>query len=168
MVSSDQLIIRNATQNDLPAITAIYNDAILHSTATFDTEVKTLDNRLEWLNQHSATYPVVVAESAGKVVGWASLSRWSDRCAYDSTAEISVYLESDFRGKGIGRKLMADVLEKGKAAGLHTVLSRITEGNEVSIYLHKSFGFETVGIMKQVGSKFGQLLDVTMMQKMMQ
>ncbi len=166
MVSSDQLRIRKAQETDLPAITDIYNDAIRHGTATFDTEEKTSENRRLWLAQHSQKYPVVVALINETVVGWASLSRWSDRAAYDDTAEISVYIHKDFRGRGIGRQLMQQVLEHGKQGGLHTVISRITQGNEISIHLHTQMGFETVGILKQVGKKFGHLLDVTLMQKM--
>lgn len=166
MVSSDQLRIRKAQETDLPAITDIYNDAIRHGTATFDTEEKTHENRRLWLAQHSQKYPVVVALINETVVGWASLSRWSERAAYDDTAEISVYIHRDFRGRGIGRQLMQQVLEQGRQGGLHTVISRITQGNEISIYLHTQMGFETVGVLKQVGKKFGQLLDVTLMQKM--
>lgn len=166
MVSSDQVRIRKAQETDLPAITDIYNDAIRHGTATFDTEEKTPENRRLWLAQHSQKYPVVVALINETVVGWASLSRWSERAAYDDTAEISVYIHRDFRGRGIGRQLMQQVLEQGRQGGLHTVISRITQGNEISIYLHTQMGFETVGVLKQVGKKFGQLLDVTLMQKM--
>ena len=166
MVFSDQIRIRKVQETDLPAITDIYNDAIRHTTATFDTEQKTLDNRKQWLEQHSQKYPVVVAALNEKVIGWASLSKWSERAAYDDTAEISVYIHPDFRGKGIGRQLMQQVLHDGKKGGLHTVLSRITQDNEISIHLHKEMGFKIVGTLKQVGKKFGQLLDVTMMQKM--
>ncbi|MBX7205649.1 MAG: GNAT family N-acetyltransferase [Bacteroidia bacterium] len=166
MVSSDQLRIRKAQETDLPAITDIYNDAIKHGTATFDTEEKTPENRRQWLEQHSQKYPVVVALLNETVVGWASLSRWSERAAYDDTAEISVYIHRDFRGRGIGRQLMQQVLDEGRQGGLHTVISRITQGNEISIHLHTQMGFETVGVLRQVGKKFGQLLDVTLMQKM--
>jgi len=166
MVSSDRLRIRKAQETDLPAITDIYNDAIRHGTATFDTEEKTLENRRHWLGQHSQKYPVVVALQNETVVGWASLSRWSERAAYDDTAEISVYIHRDFRSMGIGRQLMQQVLYEGKQGGLHTVISRITQGNEISIHLHTQMGFETVGVLRQVGKKFGQLLDVTLMQKM--
>lgn len=159
------LTIRQATLNDMGIVADIYNDAILNTTATFDTETKTLENRIQWLNQHSAMNPVIVGELEGAVVGWASLSKWSDRCAYDTTAEVSVYVHKDFRDRGIGRKLLEVITLEGEKAGLHTILSRITQGNEKSIHLHELFGYEHIGVLKEVGMKFGQFLDVHMMQK---
>ena len=96
--------IRAAEINDVPSITEIYNEAVLNTTATFDTEIKTLDNRIEWFNQHGAQHPVLVAIVKGEVAAWASLSRWSDRAAYDTTAEESVYVSKEFRNKGIGKQ----------------------------------------------------------------
>jgi len=159
------LIIRQAILEDLGAITEIYNEAILKTVATFDTEPKTLEEQKIWFANHGSKYPILVAEQDGLVVGWASLSRWSDRCAYSDTAEISLYVEEEFRGKGIGRKLMEAIIREGQKAGLHTVIARIAEGTEVSIHLHESVGFEHIGIMKEVGRKFGKLLDVYLMQK---
>lgn len=156
--------IRKAILSDAQAIADIYNEAILNTTATFDTELKSLANREEWLNQHSEKYPVVVAENEGKVIGFASMTRWSDRAAYDDTAEISIYIDPSYHNKGIGKQLMQAIIEAGKQGGLHCVLSRITQGNDKSIYLHQQFGFRTVGIMQEVGRKFGKLLDVTLMQ----
>lgn len=167
MVSFDQYTLLPATEEHLKGITSIYNDAIENGIATFDTEQKSLDNRREWLHQHGPKYPVWVALAGTEVAGWASLSRWSDRCAYDNTAEISVYIHPEYQGKGLGRQLMKAVLEQGKQHGLHTVLSRITEGNDKSIHLHKELGFSLIGVLKEVGTKFGRTLDVTMMQKML-
>ena len=107
---------------------------------------------------------MIVAEVQGEVVGWASLSRYSDRLAYEKTAEISVYVKDGFRGRGIGRKLMEEIIARGRAAGLHTILARITASNEQSIYLHEAFGFQHIGVMREVGRKFGMLLDVCLMQ----
>lgn len=158
--------IRPATLSDLSAITAIYNEAIRNTTATFDTEEKSIEDRRHWFNQHDQSFPVIVAEEAGEIVGWASLSRWSDRCAYDSTAELSVYVDLRYRGKGIGKYLMQMIVLAGENAGLHCLLSRITEGNEQSIHLHEQLGFFHVGVLRQVGKKFGRFLDVYMMQKL--
>lgn len=156
--------IRKALAADAEAITAIYNDAICNTTATFDTELKSVENRKEWLEQHSDKYPVLVAVEHETAIGFASMTRWSDRTAYDNTAEISIYIHPDHRNKGIGKQLIKAILEAGRAGGLHCVLSRITQGNDKSIYLHEQNGFRTVGVLKEVGQKFGQLLDVTMMQ----
>ena len=157
--------IRQATLEDLGAITEIYNDAILRTVATFDTTPKTPEDQKVWFADHSPKYPVLVAEGDGLVVAWASLSKWSDRCAYSDTAEISLYVREAYRGRGIGKKLSEAIIQKGQEAGLHTVIARIAEGNEVSIHLLESAGFEHIGVMKEVGRKFGKLLDVYLMQK---
>lgn len=158
--------IRKAIDSDIDAITVIYNDAVLNTTATFDTESKTRENRLVWLKERSDDFPVLVAELDSNVVGYASLSRWSDKKAYDITAELSLYIHPLHRGKGIGKKLLHELIIVSKETGLHSIISRITEGNEHSIHLHKNVGFETVGVLKESGKKFERLLDVTIMQKM--
>ena len=159
-----ELIIRQAQITDLPAITRIYNDAILKTVATFDTEPKSLTEQERWFREHGDTNPILVAAMRGNIIGWASLSRWSDRCAYSDTAEISLYISESHQGKGFGRQLMKCIIEKGRQAGLHTVIARIAEGNDISVHLHESLGFRHVGIMKEVGRKFGRLIDVHMMQ----
>jgi L-amino acid N-acyltransferase len=158
------LTIRQAVVTDLAAITEIYNDAILTTTATFDTEPKTGEEQATWFKNHNSRNPVIVAETDNIVVGWASLSKWSDRCAYSDTAEISVYVRNGYRGQGIGKKLMKAIILKGKEAGLHTIIARIVAGNKESLHLHEDMGFDHIGVMKEVGKKFGKLLDVHMMQ----
>jgi phosphinothricin acetyltransferase len=159
------LMIRQAILEDLGAITEIYNEAIIETVATFDTKPQTLEEQKIWFTNHGAKYPILVAEQDGLIVGWASLSRWSDRCAYSDTAEISLYVKKEHRGKGIGRKLLEAIVQKGQEVGLHTVIARIAEGNEISVHFHRPVGFEHVGIMKEVGRKFGKLLDIHLMQK---
>ena len=159
------LEIRRATADDLPAITEIYNDAILKTVATFDTETKTLEDRQAWFEHHGAKYPVLVAVEDGVVKGWASLTAYSDRCAYSGTVENSVYVREDCRGYGIGKKLLDALMDEGRKACFHTVIARIAETNDISIRLHEKAGFKTIGVMEEVGMKFGKLLDVYMMQK---
>jgi len=159
------LIIRPAKPDDLTAITDIYNEAILTTDATFDTETKTIEDQKEWFESHDSRNPILVAESDDRVIGWASLSKWSDRCAYSDTAEISVYVKDGYRGQGLGRQLIERILQTGEEAGLHTIISRIVVGNDESVHLHEVFGFEHIGVMKEVGIKFGRLLDVVLMQK---
>ena len=159
------LNIRPATENDVPVITEIYNEAILNTIATFDTEQKTVEQQLNWFRAHDASHPVFVGEFKNLVIAWASLSKWSDRCAYDSTAEVSIYVHKDFRNQGIGKQLMEIIVLEGKERGLHTLISRITSGNEKSIYLHERLGFEQIGVLKEVGKKFDKFHDVHMLQK---
>lgn len=160
------MTIRAARLSDLPAITEIYNEAISNTTATFDLEPKTEDEQFTWFNAHDERHPIFVAELDGLVVGWACLSQWSDRCAYSGTAEISLYVKDGFRGKGIGRKLMESIDAEARRLGFHTAVVRITEGNFASLHLAERLGFRRVGVMKEVGYKFGRWLDVHVMQKM--
>ncbi len=163
--SAKMCTIRSAKISDLSAITEIYNEAIRTTTATFDTEPKTEDEQKVWFDSHGPNYPILVAESSGVVVGWASLGKWSDRRAYSGAAEVSLYVKGEFRGKGFGRKLMEAIVSEGKRVGFHTVIGRIAEGNDVSIRLAESVGFRHIGVMKEVGRKFGKLLDVYLVQK---
>jgi phosphinothricin acetyltransferase len=158
--------IRKAVPLDVPAITKIYNEAILTTTATFDIKPKTVASQRNWFKAHGKRNPVLVAVVDGKVVGWVSLSEYSARCAYADTVELSLYIKEEFRNQGVGKRLMTAVLAEGQKAGLHSVISRIAGGNDISIHLHKQFGFQDVGMMKEVGNKFGKLLDVYIMQKM--
>ena len=142
-MTNGAMIIRDATTEDLPAITDIYNEAILTTVATFDTEPKSAAEQKPWFDTHSSKYPIVVAEQNDRVVGWASLSQWSDRCAYADTAEISVYIKEESRGRGVGRKLMDALIRKGQSGGLHTVIARISEGNAVSISFARGIRIRT-------------------------
>ncbi len=159
------LLIRPAEIKDVAAIAEIYNDAVLKSTATFDTEPRTVEQQTAWFKDHDKKHPVIVAEYQGTIIGWASLSPWSDRTAYSKTAEISIYVKAEFRNQGYGKKLMAKILEDGEAEGLHTIIARIADSNPVSIKIHEEFGFRHIGVMKEAGEKFGKIIDVFLMQK---
>lgn len=160
------LKIRNASIEDLEEITNIYNEAILNSVATFDTVEKSIDEQRIWFLEHGPKNPIIVAEEDCNILGWAALSKYSTRCAYSDTTEISLYVKDEYQDRGIGKKLMEKIIQKGEKAGIHVILARITEGNEKSIYLHESVGFKHIGIMKEVGMKFGKRLDVYLMQKL--
>jgi len=160
--------IRKAKLKDLDAIGKIYNYEVMNSTATFDTKLRTKKQLLEWFHEHRTKYCIIVCENNNEIVGWASTSRWSDRLAYRFTAENSVYVRKDFRGKGIGRRLLSELIKHSVKAGFHTIIARIAEGNQTSIKMHSESGFETIGIMKEVGLKFNKYIDVTLMQKLLQ
>ena len=161
----NDLLIRPAARSDLPAITAIYNDAILRTTATFDTEPKTDAEQATWFERHGDRHPILVGVSDGRVVGWASLSQWSDRCAYAETAEVSVYVHAEQRGRGIGSRLMTALDAEAQRCGLHTLIARIVQDNQASLRLCEAIGFRHVGVMKEVGFKAGRRLDVHLLQK---
>jgi phosphinothricin acetyltransferase len=157
--------IRKASLKDLKEITEIYNHAILTTVATFDTEPKTNKEQKKWFEEHGPKNPIIVAEIDKEIVGFASLSKYSTRCAYSDTAEISVYVKEKYQGKSIGKQLMKEIVDAGEKAGLHAIISRISQGNKVSVHLHEKVGFKHVGIYKEVGYKFGKRLDVYLMEK---
>jgi phosphinothricin acetyltransferase len=163
----EAILIRSAELSDLDAITDIYNEAILTTTATFDTDPKTSSERLEWFTSHGGRHPILVAVREGKVVGWASLSRWSERSAYDDTAETSFYVKAEHRGQGIGRKLKQAIIDEARRLRFHTLIARVAGESNESLHLNESFGFVHIGTMKEVGRKFGRLLDVHILQKML-
>jgi len=160
--------IRTAEPRDLPGIFEIYDHEVRHGVATFDTECKTEAQRQEWLTKHTTgRYPAIVATEpqSGRVLGWASLSPWSERCAYARAAEVSVYVRTDQQGRGIGKALMKELMERARHAGLGVLLARIVAGNPASIRLHEQFGFTTIGVMRRVGEKFDRILDVHLLDR---
>lgn len=167
MPSASPVIIRPAEPNDAAAIAEIYNEAILTTTATFDTEPKSVEDRARWLQTHDERHPVLVALVDGRVAGWASLTSWSERRAYDDTAETSFYVHSTQRGHGIGRQLKEAIIAEARRLGYHTLIARIAEGSHASVHLNESAGFVHVGTLKEVGCKFGRRLDVHIMQLML-
>lgn len=163
-MTGEPAVLRQAEARDAAAIADIYNHEILSSTATFDTQPVTVENRVAWLAAHDAPdRPVVIAEVGGEVVGWASLSSWSERCAYARAAEVSVYVHREHRECGIGGLLLAELVRLGRAAGLGVLLARICTEGEPSIALHRRQGFQTIGIMRRVGEKLGRVLDIELM-----
>jgi phosphinothricin acetyltransferase len=162
------LLIRHVRAEDAEAIAEIYNEAIVTTTATFDLEPKSVADRRAWLQSHDARHPVLVAEVDGRVAGWACLTRWSDRPAYDDTAETSFYVHSTFRGQGIGRRLKAAIIEEARRLGFHSLIARVAEGSMASYHLNQSFGFTYVGTLQEVGLKFGRRLDVHIFQLMLE
>jgi L-amino acid N-acyltransferase YncA len=158
------LEIRTATKNDISSITEIYNDAVLNTTATFDTEPKSIDEKKNWFEKHTGKYSIIVAAENNIVAGWASLSPRSGRCAYSNTADIAIYIKEGFRRKRIGEQLFEELLKKGPEKGLHTAIAKICSENKASFNLFKKLGFKHIGTMKEVGYKFDRRLDVHLMQ----
>lgn len=156
--------IRTATIADLGAIRDIYNHYVAQSTCTFQVELDTEAERLAWFRDRAPVHPVIVAERAGEVVGWAALSPWKSRCGYARSVEASVYVRHDLHRQGIGRSLMLDLIERARAAGHHTVIGGACTEQAASIALQESLGFERVAWFRQVGHKFGRWLDVAYMQ----
>lgn len=164
-IDPKEIFIRMAELSDIPAITEIYNYEVENGVATFDTEIKTIENRIDWFKQHDTRNPVFVAIVNQEVTGWAAFSKWSERSAYDTTAEVSIYMNHKQRGIGIGSILFKHLINSAQNLGLHCLVSRITDGNETSIRIHELNGFTKIGVMHEVGHKFGNYLNVTLMEK---
>ncbi|MGE5623613.1 MAG: N-acetyltransferase family protein [Methanocella sp.] len=154
-----------AGEEHLPAVTEIYNAAVLTSTATFDTEPKTLDDRRAWLAAHGESHPVLVAVSAaGEVLAWGSLSPYSDRPAYRYTAEDSLYVRDGERGQGLGSLLLGALVVEARRRGFHALVAKVVDENAASLAVHRKHGFVEAGTLRQVGYKFDRWLDVTLLQ----
>jgi phosphinothricin acetyltransferase len=162
-----ELTVRPATEADVPAILDIYNYEILHGTATFDVEPKSLEDRLEWFRKMQPPHCVIVAEEDGVVVGWGCLRPFHERAAYRFTVENSVYIHQDHRGRRIGTLILPHLIELAREGGFHSIIAGMSEGNAASMRLHERFGFQLIGTEKEVGYKFERWLDVTWMQKML-
>ena len=161
------MLLRLARLDDAAAILDIYNAEVLGSTVTFDLRARTLEEQREWLVARSGALAAVVAEVDGEVAGFASLSMYRDRPAYSTTVEDSVYVHADHRGTGLGRALLSEIVDVAVAQGFHTVMARIVGHHEASVELHRSIGFDVVGVEREVGRKFGKWLDVVLMQRML-
>lgn len=158
--------IREARPEDVGGIAAIYNDAVACTTAIWNETPVDAANRRAWLaDRQRAGYPVLVAvDEAGVVLGYASFGDWRAFEGYRHTVEHSVYVRSDRRGGGIGKALMQALIARARAIGKHVMVAGIEAGNAGSIALHERLGFERVGLMPQVGTKFGRWLDLAFLQ----
>jgi phosphinothricin acetyltransferase len=157
-----EIAIRRVEQGDLPALLDIYNHYVRETPITFDVEPRTLAQRQTWLDGFAAPgrYQCFVAVKDGAAIGWASSHRYNERAAYDTTILSSVYIAPDATGQGLGRQLYATLFDALAGEDIHRVFVGITLPNEASVRLHLAFGFQPVGIYREVGRKFGRFWDV--------
>ena len=163
----DTIAIRAATEDDLGAVNDIYNHYVLHSTATFQEAPETPEDRATWFRSHGEAHPVLVGVRDGDVIGWAALSPHRARAAYRRTCEFSIYLREDVRGAGLGRRLLAELLERARALGYHAVLGGTCTEQEAGMRLQRSLGFEQVALFHEVGRKFDRWLDVAYFERLL-
>lgn len=157
--------IRTAREEDLAAILDIYNHIILNTAAVYHYQAHTMEMRKAWYDSRiEGGYPVFVAESEGKVVGFSSYGPFRPWPGYKYTVENSVYVADGQRGKGIGPLLMAPLIEHARGKDMHAIIAVIDADNDASVQLHRRFGFEVVGQFRQVGYKFGRWLNLTFME----
>ena len=158
--------------DDAPALQAIYNHAVHHTTATMDTEDRPLDEQLAWIAAHDgAPYPGIVAvlgdddnEAGETVVGYASLSPFHPRAGYRATVENSLYVHPDWQGRGVGRTLLVALLAEARERGFQSIVALISADNAPSLHLHRALGFADAGLLRAVGFKHGQWIDVAYLQ----
>jgi L-amino acid N-acyltransferase YncA len=163
----EAIAVRFASLDDAPAICAIYNQGIEDRLATLETEVRDPDERRRWLGSRGPRHPVVVAESGTQIVGWASLNSFNPRQCYDHVADISVYAERSWRGKGVGRMLLARLLELGRSVGFHKLVLACFPTNKPGVALYERMGFVSVGVYREQGLLDGQWVDVLIMERLL-
>lgn len=158
-----ELTVRPATEADAAAIAAIHNQGIDERTSSFETRPKTAEPIAE-LIAHWALY--LVAESGGKVVGFAKAGPYDDHAHYyEGVGEATIYVERDWRGRGAGRALLEALVQAARGRGLHKLTAKIVTENEGSIRLFESCGFRTVGTHLRHGELEGRWLDVVVMER---
>jgi len=154
-------MIRPVRADDAEAICSIYNHYVENSISTFEEKPIQVDEMRERIRKISAKYPYIVQEDgSGEVTGFAYINTWKEREAYRFSAEVSVYIKDELRGRGIGRSLMERLLEEVRKTEIHSLVSGIVLPNDPSVYLHEKFGFVKIGLFREIGFKLNRWLDV--------
>jgi L-amino acid N-acyltransferase len=167
-MQSPAVTIRDAVEQDLPEILAIYNDVILTTTAVYSELPHTLEMRAAWFRERKeAGFPVIVAEQNGVVIGFGTYGKFRVWPCYRFTVEHSVYIHKDSRGQGISKILLSEIIALAKTAGMHALIAGVDSENEVSLLLHLKFGFVEVARFKEVGFKFGRWLDLVFLEMLL-
>ena len=157
--------IRPARPADLPALLEIYNDAVVHTTSSWDLLPWTPVEHAEWYaTKAEHEHPVGVADEAGEILGYAAYGPFRPKAGYAATMEHSVYVRPQHQGRGIGRALLVAIIEAARADGVHALIGGLSADNEVSLALHRSLGFVEVGRLPEVGRKFDRWLDLVLVQ----
>jgi L-amino acid N-acyltransferase YncA len=163
----NHLVIRSASTSDLSDILSIYNEGIADRIATLETTTKDEPYIRDWFDRHKDRYQVLVAELDGYVVGWASLNEYNSREAYRGVADLSIYIKREYRGKGIGRKLLSSIEEIAKGYEFHKIVLFTFPFNGLGQGLYRKQGFREVGVFQNQGVLDGEFVDVMAMEKIL-
>ncbi len=168
---TESIALRLASLGDAEQIRHIYNYEVSNTTATFDLVPRSLTDQQQWIADRNGAFAAIVAvdpaDELGDVVGFGSLSPYKERAAYRTSVEDSVYVRRDRNGQGIGKLIVTELVRVAAVSGFHAVFARISASSEASIALHRSCGFDLVGIEREVGRKFNKWLDVAIMQALL-
>jgi L-amino acid N-acyltransferase len=167
----ETVTLRLATLGDAEQIRQIYNYEVTNTVATFDLVPRSLADQQQWISDRNGAFAAIVAvdpaDEQGDVVAFGSLSPYKERAAYRTSVEDSVYVRRDRGAQGIGKLIVTELVRVAAVSGFHAVFARITASSEASIALHRSCGFEMVGVEREVGRKFSKWLDVAIMQALL-
>ena len=166
MTTAD-LTVRPAIAADAAAITRIYNEGIEDRLATLETELRTTDERVEWLAARGPRHPVLVAEAEGRVCAWASLNRFNPRPAYDHVADFSIYVGREARGRGVGRTLLTALIALARELGYHKMVLAAFPFNPAGVALYERLGFTVVGTYREQGLLDGKWVDIILMERIL-
>jgi phosphinothricin acetyltransferase len=163
----EDVTVRPATAEDAAVICTIYNQGIEDRIATLETELRTPEERRQWMAARGPRHPVVVAVSGGQVVGWGSLNSFNPRPAYDHVVDLSVYVERAWRGRGVGKALLPHLLELAHRIGYHKMVLATFPDNEAGLALYRRMGFRPVGVYHEQGRLDGRWVDVLIMERLL-
>lgn len=161
-------VTRRASADDLEAIRRIYNEGIADRAATLDEHPKSPEGIAHWWAEHDQRHAVLVATELGNIVGWASLNRFSHRCAHSGIADLSVYVARLHRGRGVGYSLLTALEREAAVGGFHKIVLHALESNESGKRLYRKAGFVEVGVFKRHGLLGGRYVDVVAMERLLQ
>jgi L-amino acid N-acyltransferase YncA len=164
---SHEVTVRPANTSDVPKITRIYNEGIRDRLATLETEERTAEERLAWLEARDERHPVLVAERAGTIAGWGSLNDFNPRPAYAHVADFSIYVGREARGAGVGKALLAALIERARELGYHKLVLAAFPHNKAGMRLYARFGFREVGVYREQGLLDGAWVDVVVMERLL-
>lgn len=157
--------IRETAEGDLEQITAIYNEVLTTSTAIYNDQPATEEERVAWWRARvERGYPVLVAKEGDRVCGFGSFGDFRTWPGYRFTVEGTVHVASGERGHGVGRALLEALVERARIAGKHSMIAGVDSENAASLRYLERFGFERVGYLREVGFKFGRFLNLVLLQ----